>query len=213
MIRRLATHFWRSLPAATVFALHLIAVPSLVHANDRMIAGIATPGQVQLADRFLALNGAGIRFRGPFQVYVAALYGGRKATELDDLMADPGPKRLKLVMLREIDSADLGRLFINGIQKNMSASEGRQVLMDLPRMGELFARHKRLQPGEDVTMDWIPASGLQISVKGVPQGEPIRSPAFFKALLSIWLGPDPADPQLKMALLGNNRPVAERGRR
>ena len=213
MIRRLFTPLWRSLPAATVFALHLITAPSLVHANDRMIAGIATPEQIQLADRSLALNGAGIRFRGPFQVYVAALYAGKKATGFDELLADPNPKRLKLVMLREIDSADLGRLFINGIQKNMSPNEGRQFMMDLPRMGELFARHKRLQPGEDVTMDWIPAIGLQISVKGVPQGEPIRSPAFFKALLSIWLGPDPADPQLKMALLGSNRPVAEKGRR
>jgi hypothetical protein len=39
-------------------------------------------------------------------------------------------------------------------------------------------------------------------VRGVPQPDPVKEPAFFNALLRIWLGPSPADWKLKDALLG-----------
>jgi hypothetical protein len=35
--------------------------------------------------------------------------------------------------------------------------------------------------------------------------EPIKEPEFFTALMSIWLGPAPADSQLKDALLAKPR--------
>ena len=51
-------------------------------------------------------------------------------------------------------------------------------------------------------MDWLPGTGTQVTVKGVPQGEPFKEPEFFNALLGIWLGSQPADWKLKDALLG-----------
>ena len=41
-----------------------------------------------------------------------------------------------------------------------------------------------------------------VTVRGVPQPDPVKEPAFFNALLRIWLGPSPADWKLKDALLG-----------
>jgi hypothetical protein len=41
-----------------------------------------------------------------------------------------------------------------------------------------------------------------ISVNGKAELEPIKEPEFYTALMSIWLGPSPADNQLKDALLG-----------
>jgi hypothetical protein len=39
-------------------------------------------------------------------------------------------------------------------------------------------------------------------VRGQVQGEPFKEPEFFRALMSIWLGPSPADYKLKENLLG-----------
>ena len=41
-----------------------------------------------------------------------------------------------------------------------------------------------------------------LTIKGKVEGEPFKEQEFFQALLRIWLGPKPADWQLKDALLG-----------
>jgi hypothetical protein len=43
---------------------------------------------------------------------------------------------------------------------------------------------------------------MVVTAKGKVQGEPFKEPEFFKAMMSIWLGPVPADHTLKDALLG-----------
>jgi len=53
-----------------------------------------------------------------------------------------------------------------------------------------------------VTLDWVPGTGTVVSVRGVAQEPPFPEPEFFQALLRIWLGPAPADWQLKERLLG-----------
>ena len=68
----------------------------------------------------LQLNGAGIRYKAVFKVYAAALYLGAKAATPDAVYAAPGAKRLHVVMLRDIDANELGKLFTDGMQKNAS---------------------------------------------------------------------------------------------
>ena len=92
-------------------------------------------------------------------------------------------------------------------------------------MSQMFSDQKKLKTGDTFTVDWVPGTGTVITVKGVPQGEPIKEPEFFNALLRIWLGPTPADWKLKEALLGRQaeavgraasapvRPASRRSRR
>jgi hypothetical protein len=54
-------------------------------------------------------------------------------------------------------------------------------------MGEIFAVQKKL---DNLTIEWVP--GCTVITCGA-QGEPFKEPEFFKAMMSIWLGPDPAD--------------------
>jgi hypothetical protein len=110
-----------------------------------------------------------------------------------------------ITMLREIDSNELGKLFTRGVEDNMPRSDYIKLVPGLIRMGEVFAQHKRLVPGDTFTIDWVPGAGTVISVKGQPQGEPFKEPEFFNALLRIWLGKSPADHLLKEALLGKPR--------
>jgi hypothetical protein len=152
----------------------------------------------------LQLNGAGARYRGPFKVYAAGLYLPRKASTPEEVLAVQGAKRLSLTMLRDIDAAEMGKLFIRSVEDNMERSSFSRLVPGLMRMSQIFSDHKRLAAGDSLTIDWLPGVGTVISVRGVPQGEPFREPEFYAALMRIWLGPAPADWQLKEHLLGRS---------
>jgi hypothetical protein len=88
---------------------------------------------------------------------------------------------------------------------NMDKSDMSKLIPGLLRMGQLFSEQKKLVSGDNFTVDWIPGAGTVVTVKGVVQGEPFKEPEFFKAMMSIWLGPVPADFKLKEALLGSSK--------
>lgn len=164
--------------------------------------GVKFERRLDVAGTGLQLNGAGVRYKAVFKVYAAGLYLTQPAGTSDEVVAAPGAKRLSITMLREIDSNELGKLFTRGVEDNMPRTAYSKLVPGLIRMGEIFSSHKRLMAGDVFTIDWVPGQGTVISVKGQAQGEPFKEPAFFNALMSIWLGKSPADHILKDALLG-----------
>lgn len=180
--------------AGMALSISVLAAPLVIHGvkidETEMVGGVK-----------LQLNGAGTRFRGPFKVYVADLYATKKVSSLEELIAAPGPKRLTMTFLRELDSAAFGKLLTRGVEDNVQKNEVSKLVPGLIRMGEIFGLVKVLTPGDVITLDWIPGTGLIVTVKGKPQGEPFKDPEFFKALMSIWFGTSPADARLKEALL------------
>lgn len=149
----------------------------------------------------LALNGAGTRYKGPFKGYVAGLYSSKKASTLEEVVNQPGPKRMTITLLREFDANELGKLLTRGMEDNMGKAAMSKLIPGLMRMSQIFSDQKKLAAGDNFMIEWIPGAGSVITVKGKAQGEPFKEPEFFMALMSIWLGPSPADWKLKDALL------------
>jgi len=166
------------------------------------LADVKYADSVKVQDAALQLNGAGIRYKAVFKVYTAGLYLEQKAGTPQDVFALAGNKRLSITMLREIDSGELGKLFSRGMEDNMDRASFSKLIPGVLRMSQIFSDHKKLEAGDTFTIDWVPGKGTIITVKGVVQGEPFKEPAFFNALLGIWLGNKPADWKLKDALLG-----------
>ena len=191
-------HLTKLLLAATAalsFSLAAWAAPLEIYGVK--IEETATVGGAKLQ-----LNGAGTRFKGPFKVYVADLYTTKKVNSLDELVAAPGPKRVTLTMLREIEAGPFGKLLTRGVEDNTPRGEMSKLVPGLIRMGGIFSANKVLMPGETILIDWIPGTGMVVSAKGKVQGDPFKEVEFYKAIMSIWLGPVPADFKLKDALLG-----------
>lgn len=185
----------RSLLAASL-ALPLWAAAQVT------ISGVKYDEALDVRGTKLQLNGAGTRYKGPFKVYAAGLYVPKKTGTPEELLAQVGPKRMTVVMLRDIDASELGKLFVRGVEDNMDKQAMVKLIPGLMRMSQIFSEHKNLKAGDQFTIDWVPGTGTIIGVKGVPQGEPFREPEFFNALMRIWLGPVPADWKLKDSLLG-----------
>ncbi len=166
------------------------------------LADVKYEETISVQGKPLLLNGAGIRYKAVFKVYTAGLYLEKKAQTPQDIQALKGPKRLRIVMLREIDSAELGKLFSRGVEDNMDRAAFSKLVPGIMRMSQIFSEHKKLLPGEEFMIDWIPGTGTVLTVKGQVQGEPFKEPEFFNALMGIWLGPQPVDWKIKDALLG-----------
>jgi Chalcone isomerase-like len=191
----------RRLSLAAVGGVVLLA-SNLAAAQQVEVSGVKYESALQLAGSNLQLNGAGVRYKAVFKVYTAGLYLNAKATTPEAVLANTDPRRLHIVMLRDIDANELGRLFVKGIEQNSSRDEFIRTIPGTIRMGEIFAAKKRLATGESFSIDWLQGVGTTIVVNGKPVGEPIREPEFFNALMKIWLGKSPADANLKDALLG-----------
>ena len=187
----------------------LLGTVSLVLACSALAAtvdvgGVKLEDTTDLRGNKLVLNGAGVRYKAIFKVYTAGLYLGKKAGTPEEVLAAPGAKRMHITMLREIDSNELGKLFTRGVQDNAPKEEMSKLIPGLIKMGQIFSDQKKLMTGDVFTIDWVPGTGTVIAVKGVAQGEPFKEPEFFNALMRIWLGPQPADFNLKDALLGKS---------
>lgn len=168
------------------------------------LSGIKLDESIELHGSKLQLNGAGVRYKAIFKVYVAGLYLGTKAASPEEVLAASGPKRMSITMLRDIDSSELGKLFSRGIEDNMDRAGFSKLVPGVLRMSKIFFDHKKLMQGDKFTIDWIPGTGTVLTVTGEQQGEPFKEPEFFNALMRIWLGPVPADWKLKESLLGKS---------
>ena len=189
---------WFSRVAAAAFVSGVLSAS----AAQVDVAGVKLNDTLDLRGSTLQLNGAGVRYKAVFKVYTAGFYVGKKVSTPEEALAAPGPKRVAITMLRDIDANELGKLFTKGVEENSPKSEMVNLIPGLLRMGQMFADQKQLKTGDTFTVDWLPGTGTVITVRGVAQPDPIKEQAFFNALLRIWLGPVPADWKLKDALLG-----------
>jgi hypothetical protein len=183
-------------------ALTLALLSPLAQAATVDVSGVKLEDRVTVAGSPLVLNGAGVRYKAVFKVYTAGLYLGQKAETTEAVLAATGPRRMTITMLRDIDSAELGKLFSRGMEDNMDRAAFSKLIPGVLRMSQVFSDHKKLKEGETFLIDWIPGTGTVLTIKGQVEGEPFKEPEFFNALMRIWLGPKPADWMLKDALLG-----------
>ncbi len=187
------------LKRSAVAAIAALAVQLTLAAE---VGGVKLDDAVKVAGKDLRLNGAGVRTRVIFKVYAMGLYLAKKETTTDAVLATPGPRRISLVMLREVGADDFLQAFVSGIEANVDKAERAKIGAQMARLGEIFNAVGGLKKGDALTVDWVPEKGTVIEFNGKPQGDALPDVAFYNALLRIWLGDKPADSSLKPQLLG-----------
>lgn len=166
----------------------------------REIAGVAVPESVTLKNKALVLNGAGIRKKLFMKIYVCALYLTAKRTAVSEILADPEAKRIVMSFLyKEVGVERQVEGWNKGFRDNNSGEELKGLQDRINLFNSLFTTVRK---GDVIRFDYMPEEGTQVwindTLNGIVPGED-----FFAALLKIWLGPKPAEANLKDALLGN----------
>ena len=103
------------------------------------VANVKYESTLDLAGQKLVLNGAGIRYKFVVKVYTAGLYLTHKAGTTAEVLSAPGPKRIHIQMLRDIDGNELGKLFTKGMEANAPREEFVKSINGVLKLSEVFA--------------------------------------------------------------------------
>ena len=168
-------------------------------APERTCRDVSFPEHLQVNGSDLALNGLGVR-KATFlkiNVYVAALYVAKPQRDAAALIDSETPQELVLHFVRNVDAADMRKAFREAFERGHAKVP--------PAMQERIAKLNSwmtdLKTGQRLTFLRLPHTGVQVSINGVSRGT-IEGDDFARAFLSIWLGAEPPNSELKSGLLG-----------
>lgn len=167
----------------------------------RQLDDVIFPDTVLLqgSDVKLQLNGMGYRTKFIFKVYVGALYTEQVARSRDAVQALAGPKRVAMHMVYdEVERKKMVSAWYEGFEDNNSEKQFEELKSRLDTFVSYFPD---LKEGDEIYLDYIPGAGTRVMIKGEEKGV-IKGADFFTAVLDVWLGDDPADENLKDAMLG-----------
>jgi Chalcone isomerase-like len=164
------------------------------------VKGVKVDETAQVGGNALVLNGAGIRTKMVFKVYVAALYLTQKQASADAVLSDAGNKRVVMHFLRELSAEKLLHAMDEGFEANNSKVEMTAVESQMKAFRQLMISAKEVKEGDVILLDYTTA-GTQVSLNGKALGT-VEGAAFNQALLRVWLGAKPVDASLKKAMLG-----------
>jgi hypothetical protein len=179
--------------------LPLLMVSAVCAAQDRTCRDIAFPLHTQVSGSDLTLNGLGVR-KATFlkvNVYVAALYVARPSRDATPLIDSDTPQQLILQFVRNVGVEDLRKAFVEGFER-VAAQQSAGLKA---RIEKLNGWMEDMKSGQRLIFTRVPRTGVRVSVNGVDKGT-LEGEDFSRALISIWLGATPPNPELKSGLLG-----------
>lgn len=181
----------------------LLSMGLLAASHAAETSGVKLEETMQVAGKPLVLSGYGTRIKAVFKVYAIGLYLTEKKTTTADVLAAAGPKRFKMVFLRDLTNDEFGQALLTGINKNLDKEEKSKYVNQLVKLGDLFEEMTvGVKKGDVITGDWIPGTGTVFQLNGKQLGSILPDPTFYNAILRIWIGATPADALLKPRLLG-----------
>jgi chalcone isomerase-like protein len=181
---------------ALVFAV-LLGLAAAFPVLAKEVAGVSLPETTTVDGKTLKLNGTGLRTKMVFKVYVAGLYLETPSRDAAAIISSDQAKSILMSFLREVGGAKVTETIIEGFERNFK-----------PQMGAFKARLDKLRAmipdvvkGDEIVFTYVPGRGTVVTAKGKERGV-IEGKDFADALFSVWLGGNPAQEDLKKALLG-----------
>lgn len=167
----------------------------------RQLGDVTLPDKVKIpgSDVELLLNGMGYRTKFVFKIYVAALYTESSVSTRDSVRSLQGPKRIVMHMVYdEVEREKIIDGWNDGFEENNSDEQLKNLQARIDVFNSYFTDLKK---GDVLLYDFIPEKGTRVTINGEEKGI-IDGADFYAALLDIWLGDEPADDDLKDAMLG-----------
>lgn len=175
-----------------------LALAASAHAVD--VGGVNLPDKASVGGQDLVLNGAGIRSKLMFKVYVGSLYVPAKATTPAAVYAT-GPRRVQLNMLRDVTSDQMIDALMEGVNQANSAADVAALKPQTAELANILKSIGQLKEGNVLAFDYVDGA-TKVNLNGQSKGS-IAGEAFNKALTNAWIGDNPVQTDLKKAMLGS----------
>jgi hypothetical protein len=162
------------------------------------VEGVEVPDRATVGGETLLLNGAGVRSRFFFDIYVGALYLPEAADDAGAVLGMAGPKRVLLHFLYdEIEREKLVEAWNDGFRNNLGTTERAALAERIERFNALFGS---VRAGDEIALDFVPGEGTHVTFNGKRKGT-VPGDDFARAWLRIFIGDSPADAELKQGML------------
>ena len=188
--------------ARALAAAVLMASANSIMAQAVDVEGVKFDPSAQVGGQTLQLNGTGVRTRAIFKVYAAGLYVPQKSSDAKVLLAQKGPRRLAMGLLRDVDADSFAAALNDGLKANNSEAELAALQPQVEALNAALKAIGAVKKGDTVLFEFVPETGTRVAINGQARGNPIPGEAFYAAVLKIWIGDKPVDAALKKGLVG-----------
>ena len=191
-------------PLAALFVAAAVLTASLAHANID-VGGVDFKSQDSVENTRVELNGAGLRTRLTFKVYAMGLYLRQPTSSPAAVLDDAGVKRIRIVMIRDLKGKQFADALLAGLERNHDSITLAALKPATDALLTAIMGSGEAKAGTELILDQLASGATRLLINGQAQGSDIADPAFYPALLRIWLGEGPADSALKADLLKPER--------
>lgn len=181
----------RSLAVASIVALASVPAPAA------SLAGVELPDQAEVGGKTVVLNGLGLRTATIFKVkvYVIGLYLEEKSSDPKAIIGSRGAKRITMHFVHDVTADELRGGWSESFEANYADAGSIKS-----EIAQFNASMRDVKSGDTMVLD---LSGDTVEVRIRDQLiDKVSGAAFQEAVLSIWLGSKPPNPELKTGLLG-----------
>ena len=160
---------------------------------------VLVPGELQVDESVLVLNGSGLRSRLFIDLYVGSLYLSHSASDASNIIQSNEPMAIRLSIVSSL---------ITGEKLREATLDGfNRAVADTSALDERIARFlsafsEPVEVGDQFQLSWHPAPGLLVVERNDEVVEQIEGLDFKQALFAIWLGENPVQGSLKDEMLG-----------
>lgn len=165
------------------------------------VNGVTLPAKLKTSTTELNLNGAGVRKKAFFKVYVLGLYLKDQTKDAAEIINANQEMAVRLQITSSVvSSSNMSSAIREGFEKSLKGNVA-PMKDKIEGFIEIFSKDE-IKQGDVFLLDYIPNVGIK-SFKNGKLLATTEGVDFKKALFGIWLGANPVDSGLKTAILGN----------
>ncbi len=184
----------------------LITIVSLMMVSPTAIAkevgGKNLPDTIIAGKEILMLNGGGVRVKLAMDVYACGLYVKTKSQDAIKLLDADEPMAIKVqIILGLVNDSIMNDFLRAGFEKS---SKGNLAPIQSRIEKMVYLLKSEYKQDDIFDFIYIPQEGITI-YKNTRMLGTIKGLDFKKAFFGIWLGADPAQEDLKQAMLGKKK--------
>jgi hypothetical protein len=166
---------------------------------QQTVNGVTFPAKVKANSKELSLNGAGVRKKAIFKVYVLGLYTTQKTKDAKAVINSNDEVLVRLqITSGVVNSENMSEAIREGFDKS---TKGNVAPLKTKIDAFIAAFKDEIKTGDVFDLSYTPGVGIKASKNG-KLVTTVEGEDFKKALLGIWLGDDPIETSLKQALMG-----------
>lgn len=156
------------------------------------------PSEIRAGEHRLVLNGEGARTKTLLELYIAGLYLTQSSNDAAQIIAADQPMAIRIKITSSFVSQ---KSLVDSLEegfKNATGGDTREIRKQIDQFRIFFK--DAIAKGDTFDMVYLPEHGVIVNKNGKLKGA-VAGIRFKQALFSIWLSNQPADANLKQALL------------